>query len=208
MGLTLAIASEARVGVVIAAWSGRLSRMYHWDVERDVFTPGQFVKARASVLAISPNGKYVVYYAEAFSKVDQAYVAISHVPYFTAQVFQSQFHLGSRAARFAEDGSLDLFVMTYSFPWVRNRESVQDRIDKGCPFEIRLHGRRDWVLNRMAPKNADTRCTEDQPRNRTVYSGGLDLVERQPRDKEPRVLKSFIKEEFQEVAPPEWATRW
>ena len=205
--LTLAIARDAPIGVVIAAWSGKLSRMYHWDVEHDVFTRGQFVKARASVLAISPDGKYVAYYAEAHHRRFEAYVAVSHVPYFTAHALFMQHHLSWRAAHFASHKKLRLLAADDYNPIVARYDDVVERIDPGCPFKIIRYGWTELRKRGIYIEHHNRSCAEDQARERQVMREGSELVAVN-RNGLVHTIASFPKEKFEEVAPPDWARTW
>ncbi|MBX7131931.1 MAG: hypothetical protein K1X67_04545 [Fimbriimonadaceae bacterium] len=204
--LTLAIARNAPIGVVIAAWSGKLSRMYEWDVERDVFTPGQFVKGRASVLAISPDGKYVAYYAEAHHRRFEAYVAVSHVPYFTAHALFMQHHLSWRAAHFASHKKLRLLAADYN-PIVARYDDVVERIDPGCPFKIIRYGWTELHKRGITIEHHNRSCVEDDARERQVARQGSELVEVM-RNGQSRTIVAFPKEKFEEIVAPEWAQTW
>lgn len=139
MFLTFAIARDAPVGAVIAAWSSRLSRMYRWDVENDTFEAGQFLKGRSRVLAISPDGKYVVYEADRMSITA---IGVSHVPYFTAKAFFPRPSNNAHIVEFGADGVIDIQTIGY-FDRIDHavKEGFVERVDPDCPFEIKRHPR-------------------------------------------------------------------
>jgi len=202
--LSFAVAREEPVGVIIAGWSGRLSRMYRWDLESDAITPGQFVKARASVLAISPNGKYVVYYAEALRKRGQAYVALSHLPYFTAKALWAQYSNGIRTARFLSNSLLEVGI---NRGFDEELSISNDRVDPGCPMEIKRINYPS-PIERPDKFQGDTSLVGDTARNREIRAEQMELVEYKLPEMTRRVLATFPKEPFEEVVPPDWARRW
>ena len=181
--------------------------MYRWDVERDVFTPGQFVKARATVLALSPDGKYVAYYAEAHLRCFEAYVGVSHIPYFTALAFFKQAHLSWRAAHFVSSRKLRLLSTHEYMPIVPGFDQVVERIDPGCPFRIIRYGWPELRKRGFYIEHQNRSCVEDEVRERQVAREGSELVEVKENGM-VRMIASFPKEKFEEVAPPDWAQTW
>jgi hypothetical protein len=202
VSLTYAIAKDASVGVVIAKYSGKLSRMYRWDLDTDTFTAGQFVKASATVEDISPDGRYVAYYAEAFHRREQSYIAVGQVPYFTALAFFPTFHLNWFHANFEGNERLSLGTRRYDHSYVEGFDLIQDRIDPGCPFEVVRE------VTSMEIENADR--SYDQRRNRVISLDHQNhrLIATDRTSKASKVLGTFDREPFQAIEPPDWATKW
>ncbi len=193
----MAVASQTPVGVICASYSGQLSRLYHWDTSSDTITPGQFLKGRSEIYDISPDGKYFAYYAESFHKPAKSYIAIAMPPYFTALAFFPTFHLGCRSAKFEGNDCLNLFTMEPG--WWGERCSKENIVQPGCPFKINcvsmtmrslgtdhvdlLNDRRVWIEDKtlMAQKNGFDKTTE---------------------------IKTFFREPFVPIEPPDWAKEW
>lgn len=182
--------------------------MYHWNLTNNMFTPGQFVKARASVLAISPDGKYVVYYAEALSKRVQSYVAVSHLPYFSAHAFFLQFHCAVRCAKFHSPDLLEIWTMDHDRDYIEGRELIQERIEPGCPFEIRRQEWTDSKGNKLPPNLVDTTEATDTRTKRLYRCEGLDLVGYGRSGERVGVIATFPKEQFEGIVSPAWAQKW
>jgi hypothetical protein len=188
--------------------------MYRWDLETDEFTPGQFVRAGAEVMAVSPDAKYVVYYGCAYHRPEVGYVAISHLPYFTAHAFFKQFTCGVRAARFVSSERMKLVTWRDDATWRPGNEDIHERIDPRCPFEIdRLdiedfRGRELSLPDWCGPNGNDLITAVDAARDRRIVCEGGALFACDLDGANVREVRRFPRETFEEVAPPEWATRW
>ena len=100
-------ASQARLAVVFRRGPGRLTQLLLWNLDNDIFQTGQWFKGvlHAKSCDLSPNGKYLVYYAGNYKPPFYKWVAISRPPYLTALalwpnaeslgggIFQSDNHL-------------------------------------------------------------------------------------------------------------------
>jgi hypothetical protein len=197
--ITFALARNAPVGVVIASHSSRHSRIYRWDLETDVFTAGQFVKARAHVEDISADGRYVAYFATALHHLEQGYIAVAHIPYFTALALFPAHHILRNHARFLEDGRLS--VEANPLGWSREHPRiVRERMEPGCPFAI--------VRQENPPGLATRDRGVDQARNRLLTVEDALLVATDLKTKARSIIKGFTRDPFEAVATPDWAKTW
>lgn len=105
-----------------------LCRMYLVDTQTNERTPGQFLRANAYILGISPDGRYVIYHATSYKKQEH-YIAISRPPYFTAKIFLPN----ADYARFLPNGSLEV-VPALLNRW--GKSTTEERIDSDCPFSV------------------------------------------------------------------------
>jgi hypothetical protein len=174
--------------------------MHRWDLETDTFQAGQFVKARAYVVDISPDGKYVAYRADHYDARIQCYLAVAHGGYFTALAFFPTSIIGYWDIRF-EEGKL--FVATD--PDFRQRRPPgklydSERITQGCPFEIVFR----------APPNGtpQAEAVDDEPRNRTVAVDGDLLVATDKSTNLRSFVGAFPREPFQATEPADWVKAW
>jgi hypothetical protein len=144
--VTFAIARDKPLGVVIVTYNSKLSRVFHWDLTTDTFTPSQFLKARANVLAISADGKYFGYQAESYRRGGESYVCVAKLGWFTALAFfPYSVYFRSPIIHFLDSG--DIFVCTKRDPpaWFKSTwqgffEVAPDRITPGFDHQIL----RDW----------------------------------------------------------------
>lgn len=186
--------------------------MYSWDLATNRITPGQFVKARADVLAISPDGKYVVYFADAKHKIDQAYIGISHVPFFTSHALFKQFTCGTRAARFVSNDRLELCTEHFDATWIKGNASVHERIDPGCPFTIARFDAGDGNLDQWPdwagehPRNPSEATIRHG--SRIFAATNCQIVGCNLPNGERRVIAEFEREAFEPIEPPDWARGW
>lgn len=206
MGISWALARDADVGVVIAECSVKLSRMWHWDLRTDEFTPGQFLKGRAYVADISPDGRYVVTFALVYHRPERAYIGVSHIPYFTALAYFPTSPV-SGGAWFREDGAL--CVNDNPLLSIENGRGspFPERIDPGCPFPIIRDAEWDDTLKRDWSNDArrDRLITTD--RRSTVEADHCSIFATDP-TKTRKLLGTFLREPFESIPPPDWATRW
>ncbi len=80
------VASAARIAVVFRRGPTKQVQMLHWDLERDVVTPGQWLSGRIynERCGLSPNGRLLVYFAGKFKTKIATFTAVSRPPFFTA----------------------------------------------------------------------------------------------------------------------------
>ncbi len=182
--LSFAIAADAPVGVVIANYSYRLSRMYLWDTDADTFEAGQMLKGESTVLSISPDGSYVAYRAEAWWREPTHYMCISRPPYFTALAYIPAKSLSATDIEF-RGGEVRVVDMP-------------ERVVTGCPFEFVQVGR--------TIRNGYEAC-KDARHSRTIYNLGSRLVT-DLGDSSSATIIGFGSQVFGEVETPDWARVW
>lgn len=204
MDVTIAASRESERGVAVVAYSGRLSRVYDWDIRNDIFIPGQFVKARARAIDVSDDGKYFTYEADAFHKREQSYIGVAHIPFFTAIAFFPTLHVFLNTAHFGNGNSLVIHAERKEHSWVENYDLIQERIEPGCPFKILREEPIDYLLYPLNGKQSvsngyDFRRFIVQSHSIYEVSDYLDA---------PKLIHTFDIEEFQEVPPPDWAKVW
>lgn len=90
--LHLFFAAENSRAVILYRAKSDLHRLIAWDTKKDIFEPGQWLKARvyASESALSPDGKHFLYSAldgRWAGPTSGCYVAVSKPPHFTAIEF-------------------------------------------------------------------------------------------------------------------------
>jgi hypothetical protein len=80
------VARERRVGVIFRRGPSSMVRLIGWNLERDRFRPGQWLKARVYEhrCDLSPDGSLLCYFAATYRKPYETWTAISRPPYFTA----------------------------------------------------------------------------------------------------------------------------
>lgn len=157
----------------------------------DAFTPGQFLKARATLETLSPDGQYFGYRAVKYGKEDEAYSAIAKAPYFTALAIDFHSVNTSSQLRFLEDGSLH--------SWGHFTGPI-DRIARECPFDI---VQSSWVHEGRRPA-----VLRDEARKRFIMVQGWKLVATWDSSDELVVLGSFEQVPFVAIHPPKWAKVW
>lgn len=84
--LFILLASAAPVGVVIRRGPSSQVLLTSWDLEKDVFEHGQWLKARVYERRcdLSPDGKLLLYFASDQRRAISSWTAVSRPPYFTA----------------------------------------------------------------------------------------------------------------------------
>lgn len=212
--VTFAIAQDKPVGVVIAAYTARLSQVFHWDLETDTFTPGQFLKARAYVLSISPDGKYFGYYVHAFHKRQQIYACIAKVAHFSALGFFPYFLWDMPIIHFLDNGDIFVVNKEITFPWANQFELAEEHITPGFTHRIM----RDWkdrtpkladrILERLKTHMLRWQRCHGTHRDRRIWTTNNELHATDRVTGKPIILKEFPKEPFQEIEPPDWAKKW
>ncbi len=201
--ITARIAENEPKGVVIAASSGRLSRLYLWDTESDEFTPGQFLKGRAFVLDISPDAKYIVYRAHKFHTKAQEFLAISHPPYFSALAFFPLHFINGSHAQFVGPKTLRLRAVRRDLnDRIDGYDEIVDRIEPNCPLTIFRE------KQRLIQPISTTNPLRDSRHSRYIITENMTLYQSENEDGPWEEIKSFHKEEFQNIETPQWALRW
>jgi len=84
--LFILLASEAPVGVVIRRGPSSQVLLIKWDLEKDTFEHGQWLKARVYERRcdLSPDGNLLLYFASDQRRAMSSWTAVSRPPYFTA----------------------------------------------------------------------------------------------------------------------------
>jgi len=195
MHLTIGIARDEPIGVVVAAFSGRLSRMYLWDTKSDEFTPGQFLKGRAFVIDISPDAKYMVYHAHAFHKKEQEYLAISHPPYFSAVGFFPVHFTRGFDANFVDSKTLRLSAERRELSFVKGYDKILERIEPNCPLTI-IRETAKWSPSATPKYLIDTR------HSRYIKTDETSLYRSENEEGPWEEIKCFHKDKFQEIEAP------
>lgn len=92
--LHVLIARDVPVGVVIRRGPSKVTATFLWDMKKDTFTLGQWVKARIYERRsdLSPDGKHLIYFAldGSWRHDVGTYTAISRAPYLKAISFYVQ----------------------------------------------------------------------------------------------------------------------
>ena len=80
------MAPGKRVAVILRRGPSKQVRMILWDMAKDKFTPGQWLKARVYERRcdLSWKGDYFVYFAATYRAPYSTWTAVSRPPYFTA----------------------------------------------------------------------------------------------------------------------------
>jgi hypothetical protein len=80
------IAPQKRLAVILRRGPTNHVRMISWDLARDEFTPGQWIKKRVYERRcdLSSDGRYFIYFAAGYTSPIASWTAISKPPYFTA----------------------------------------------------------------------------------------------------------------------------
>ncbi len=217
--ITFAIARDKPLGVLIVEYNSKLSRVFHWDLTTDTFTPGQFLKARANVLAISADGKYFGYKAQSYRKGGESYVCVAKLGWFTALAFfPYPVYFQSPIIHFLDSG--DIFVYTerdhpawFKPAWLSIFAVAPDRVTPGFDHQIL----RDWNkkqpnlleqwLERLGFKSSKAWDNQVNGRRRFfTKSNGLHSVDKLTGIQD--LLAEFPKLPFEEIEPPDWAKEW
>jgi hypothetical protein len=85
--ISVLLARQAPVGVIFRRGPSKRVLMIRWDLERDTFEAGQWLKGRvyADQCDLSPRGEFLIYCAANHKGEDfGTWTAISRPPYFTA----------------------------------------------------------------------------------------------------------------------------
>lgn len=84
--LHVILAREARTGVVFRRGPSKQVQLIRWDLARDTFTHGQWLKARVYERRcdLSPSGELLAYFAASNRGPYGSWTAVSRPPYFTA----------------------------------------------------------------------------------------------------------------------------
>lgn len=85
--LSVLLARDAPVGVILRRGPSKQVLMIRWDLERDTFEAGQWLKGRVygHCCDLSPQGDLLLYLASKYTgKQHGTWTAISRPPYFTA----------------------------------------------------------------------------------------------------------------------------
>lgn len=79
-------AKEAPIAAIFRKGPSRQVQILKWDMVADTFTPGQWFKGRIyeRKCDVSPDGKYLIYFAAKWKPPMYSWTAISKLPYLTA----------------------------------------------------------------------------------------------------------------------------
>ena len=82
------IARKAPVGVVFRRGPSKQVQLLRWDLKRDVFEPGQWLKGRIYERRcdLSPSGRLLIYFAASNKPPLHTWTAVSRPPFLTALV--------------------------------------------------------------------------------------------------------------------------
>lgn len=135
--IQILMASDAPRAVIVANYGERSSRMILWETDRDVFHPGQWLKAAIRLLDVSPDGRFVAYYVAAPYRAVQSYIAVSKPPFLTALFFRPVSSLDDYGATFdAKGGFLWQGVPENGSRLPDHPEYGEGRIEPNPPFNI------------------------------------------------------------------------
>lgn len=213
--VTYAIARDIPMGVVIAAFNSRLSRIYQWNLKDNTFTPGQFLKARAMVMSISADGRYYAYRVEASHKREQSYTCIARVPFFTALAFFPHPPYDHSVVQFLDNGDIFVLAKRKNLRWVKEYGEVKERIIPGFKNQILRNwkdlnlGFVDQVIARSGlslPSSWDDQ--QDHHRQRRIWTENDELHVKSLVTGSSSLLAEFPREPFVEIEPPDWAKQW
>lgn len=189
--VTIAIAEAAPVGILSVNMKKGLSQLYLLDTRTDKLTPGQFVKADATVQSISADGKYFSYLAFSHYRIPSKYVCIARPPYFTALAFFPTSKETPTGINFVDGNQVILKA--------KNDSEVPSEITAGCPLNFDTESKLISGIGYVG---------QDSPRNRILFARSNVLYERSLLTQEESVIHEFAYLDFQNVVPPEWAKVW
>lgn len=168
--LFVLLASEAPIGVVIRRGPSSQVLLIKWDLEKDTFEHGQWLKARVYERRcdLSPDGELLLYFASDQRRAISSWTAISRPPYFTALalwakgntyggggIFESkssvlldrqEWEEGQIAAGFSIPDCLSVGLLGRGGGW--------EDFDLGSPWSLRLR-RGGWGLMQHPVKTKD-----------------------------------------------------
>jgi hypothetical protein len=106
--LFVLLAREAEVGVVFRRGPSKQVLLLCWDLKRDSFEAGQWLKARVYERRcdLSPGGERLVYFAANYRGPYQTWTAVSRPPYFTALALWPKGDAWGGGGLFASDKEL------------------------------------------------------------------------------------------------------
>jgi len=104
------IARAARVGVLFRRGPSKQVLLVYWDMERDLFYPGQWLNGRIYERRsdLSPSGKRLVYLAASHKPPYHTWTAVSRPPYLTAVVFWPNMGTWGGGGLFEKENRLSL----------------------------------------------------------------------------------------------------
>lgn len=131
------MAHDVPRAVLVAHYTGRLSRMIVWETDRNVFQPGQWLRGGLELLDVSPDGRYAAYSATTRHRSVLTYIAVSRPPFLTALIFQPSAQVYFHTAFFAQNEVLEWTgaVLTPNY-WRDDAEFGAPRVLPGCPLAI------------------------------------------------------------------------
>ncbi len=121
--LHVLLAREAPVAVILRRGPTRWIQMIHWDTRRDVFTPGQWLKARVyeDKCDLSPDGKLLIYFVHKGNNwrlhpdYGYAWTAISKPPYFTTLALWKESGTWGGGGHFIDNKTVRIYVPKDSY---------------------------------------------------------------------------------------------
>jgi hypothetical protein len=114
--LSVILAAEAPVAVILRRGPSEWVRCIRWDTARDLFELGQWFRGGIGPASLSPNGEFMAYWgAKSWPpREPRAWTAISRPPYLTALAFWPYSFGWDAGGRFIDDRT---FERTY---WEEN----------------------------------------------------------------------------------------
>ncbi|MCA9606758.1 MAG: hypothetical protein KC619_14230 [Myxococcales bacterium] len=108
--LHVLLARQRRVGVVLRRGPSKAVQLVRWDLSRDTFEPGQWLRGRVYEhrCDLSPRGDLLAYFAAKNKGPYPAYTAISRPPYFTALALWPTLGTYGGGGLFASDSCFEL----------------------------------------------------------------------------------------------------
>lgn len=215
--ITVGISPTAEQGVVIAAYSGRYSRMWAWDAGSLKILGYQDIKASVTLCDISETGRLCAYSAIAHSKAEH-YVAISRPPYFHALWLRNALYLGPTVVLFSNQGLVRYSVdpKKEEFPWSR---IIEERTTPRTPFrfeEMAGDGHREECALRASRCSRFFYDAVHWRQETGAVRGwvGEDHLGRRITVQDWQVLADGVpfldcsRQPFEAVTTPEWAKSW
>jgi hypothetical protein len=217
--LSVRMASDAALAVVVARYSNSKSRMLLWETDRDVFHPGQWLKGGIELLDVSADGQYVAYYVTAPSRPVDYYIAISKPPFLTALFLRPVSMVSGGIGYFRPEGGFFWAGMPQEGSWVPGHpEYGYTRTEPGCPFEIGQVKDYDRVRQTLREKEIARLSTISRPlppigvtwdhQGRQIFANGRHLIAIGKEDRRIIDLLDMSKTTWSFVESPEWAKRW
>jgi hypothetical protein len=149
--LSVLLAFEAPVGVILRRGPSKIVRLIMWDRAKDKFKPGQWFKGRivADRSDISPDGRHMIYFAMggvgwAISATGGTWSAISVLPSLKAAALWGQGDTWGGGGMFISDDSFWLDADANTVLIRDNSDLRRETFSPKVPFRSRME-RDGWV---------------------------------------------------------------